>query len=186
MLFTSNLHALPLPSTATQYTLNQLLPFVRNEGEPGYFLIMRSATSDRPPIQFGADGSFGDDIYAQARAALTAKPPQPFFWPSDASWVQGVDRATLEALPGTFQLRKDPKHVDFLVEQGRVKAADRDNYEKVMLYFIVTLNGITYKLYLNDPWPSPYAAVATTGGLSESYMAGDIIEKYGLEATRAQ
>lgn len=65
-----------------------------------------------------------------------------------ADWIQknGDQQVTLH---------DDPDLITLLEKEGRIASANQgDKYQKILLYFTLSMNGVSYRLYLNDPYPS--------------------------------
>ncbi|MBX9830953.1 hypothetical protein K2X40_03265 [Candidatus Babeliales bacterium] len=97
-----------------------------------------------------------------------------FFTDAQSNWSQGVqpvgsysaDRLgfSLDWIQQNkdqqVTLLDDPDLISLLEKENRVASTSQgDKYQKILLYFTIDMNGTSYRLYLNDPYPGKVVAI---------------------------
>lgn len=155
------LHALPVPPTGTLITFLQNIKTTYMGS--GDFILLVDVTTHKP-IPCDAKGNFPAN-YAANPANLGSMSL------STLSLSIPANQLTTST---SYELMQDPAHISTLQKNNRLNATNAPKYQKIMLFIVVNINGTSYKLYLNDPWPGPQRPAPA------GYPADQTIAQYNL------
>ena len=148
---------MPVPIAGKQYTIGSLFNLINtyNPSKNSNFLV---AIKGNQVLTDDQDSTSLDGSASADRMQIV-----------DLAWIKTNGNMTITLL-------EDENLANFLVSDGRVSSTDKNKYKALIAYFTVSINGFTYRLYLNDPFPAKMLRTA----MGSVYPAGNTIAKYNF------
>ncbi|MCB9493074.1 MAG: hypothetical protein H6679_02250 [Epsilonproteobacteria bacterium] len=132
----AQINKLPVLQPNMQYKVKDLINMIRTNDQRANFL------------ELTANGSAGVNIDNWMAQQMTPAQVDP----STGQPMTNGDMAVT--------VKQDPQLIQRLFQEGKLDEQTKSNYMKVMLYFEANIDGVTRRLYLEDPWPGDITRTA--------------------------